>query len=357
MKPSARWLYANKLLDELAILHPEEIDVEAIAEYVGATVVYEELRGCGGGLVARGDRAIITADCRASRPEQRLAVAHELAHWLLDRGESGLVPSNPWGVVVTWWDQDGNEDDVTPEHRADEWASELLLPETMLWEELEFDTAATFDEVRDLSRRYDTPFLATAQRLVAMGPENTALVRSRRGERSECLRRNNADLEAWLREEPGAGTVAYELLHGSRKEAPGATRVGSDGWLSVESAWWCAVSEDSLLTADGEVLSLLWWSGDAMSEMLAVWPKDLLPPEPGEEAVKRLVQSMGRDWQYYPVAWEEGELVMETQEPDLQRLVIPRVAGLDGAVIRGLVEEVARQKGARVDEVLVVMME
>ena len=54
MKPAARWLYANKLLDELAILHPEEIDVEAIAEYVGATVVYEELRGCGGGLVARG---------------------------------------------------------------------------------------------------------------------------------------------------------------------------------------------------------------------------------------------------------------------------------------------------------------
>ncbi len=65
---------------------------------------------------------------------------------------------------------------------------------------------------------------------------------------------------------------------------------------------------------------------------------------------------MGREFEYYPVEWAGGGLVMETQKPSLQRVVIPR-AGLDAARIRGLVAEVARQKEVTVDEVLVVMMD
>ena len=34
------------LLDELGITDPGDIDVEAIAEYISATVVYERLQGC-----------------------------------------------------------------------------------------------------------------------------------------------------------------------------------------------------------------------------------------------------------------------------------------------------------------------
>ncbi len=62
-------------------------------------------------------------------------------------------------------------------------------------------------------------------------------------------------------------------------------------------------------------------------------------------------------WGYYPVAWEGAELAMETHKPAVQRVVIPRVAGLDGAGLRAMVEEVARQKGTHADEVLAVMMD
>ncbi len=48
---------------------------------------------------------------------------------------------------------------------------------------------------------------------------------------------------------------------------------------------------------------------------------------------------------------------METREPSLQRLTIPRVETLEEARLRGLVAEVARQKGVAVDEVLIVMMD
>ncbi len=355
-RPAAeRWLDPTKLLGELGILRPEEIDVEAIAEYVGATVVYEELHGCGGGLVARGDRAIITADRRASRPVQRLAVAHELAHWILDRGESGLVPSDPMGVYVSWFDEEGYEEDVTPEERADGWAAELLLPDTMLSAELHWDTSMTFETVRDVCRRYRTPLLPTAERVVWLSYGNTLLVRSELGEYTKCLRRNNTEIGDWLHDCPRPGTTAYDLLHGAR-ESPGAATVASDGWLNIPTAWWCPASEDSLLTEGGKVLSLLSWPGDAMSEMCGMWPKDLLPREPGVECAELLAGSLGKKWGYYPVAWADGELVMVTLEPSLQRVVIPRV-GLDAAKIRGLVAEVARQKEATVDEVLVVMMD
>ena len=348
------WLDATKLLRELAILHPEEIDVEAIAEHVGATVVYEELRGCGGCLMARGDRAIITADRSAPRPEQRMAVAHELAHWLLDRGESGIVPSDPWGVVVSWFDEDGYDEDVTPEHRADEWAVELLLPVTMLGgDELPVGGPVTFAEVRELCRRFETPLLPTARQMIRLSSENTALVRSRRSGDMEIVRRSFSGMESWLRP-PGPSTVAHQLLHGQLGEEPGATRVGSEGWVDMEQAWWCRVSEDSLRVADGEVLSLLWWPGDAMGELTA--DPSALPREPGEESVLRLAKTMGESYGYYPVGWSEDELVMETREPSVQRMALPRT-DLDAERIRGLVAEVAGQKGVRVDEVLAMMMD
>ena len=110
-----------------------------------------------------------------------------------------------------------------------------------------------------------------------MSEGDTLLVRSEPGEATECLRRNDTQLGNWLHESPRRGTTAYDLLHGAR-ESPrkgagattsGATAVGSEGWLRIPAAWWCPASEDSLLTEDGKVLSLLSWLGDAMAEMCA----------------------------------------------------------------------------------------
>lgn len=66
-KPLAeRFKDPSDLLDHLAIRQRDEIDVEAIAEYLGATVVYDELRGAEASIVGRGDRAIITVNCLMS---------------------------------------------------------------------------------------------------------------------------------------------------------------------------------------------------------------------------------------------------------------------------------------------------
>ena len=46
MTPRSHFKKAGELLWELGISAPDEIDIEAIAQYCGATIVYEELHGC-----------------------------------------------------------------------------------------------------------------------------------------------------------------------------------------------------------------------------------------------------------------------------------------------------------------------
>jgi Zn-dependent peptidase ImmA (M78 family) len=75
------------LIEQLRIEEPDEIDVEAIAEFCGATVVYERLRGCEARLVGRKDRAYITVNESSPRAEQRFSIAHELGHWKQDHRE------------------------------------------------------------------------------------------------------------------------------------------------------------------------------------------------------------------------------------------------------------------------------
>jgi hypothetical protein len=73
---------AGLLLDRLGIDLPEEIDVEAIAQACGATVVYEPLQGCEARIVGVRSRAVITVNTDASRARHRaitLATVRELA--------------------------------------------------------------------------------------------------------------------------------------------------------------------------------------------------------------------------------------------------------------------------------------
>lgn len=79
------------LLSELGIDTPEDIDIEAIAQHCGATIVYAPLVGCEARIIGYGERAIITIN-RASSPERkRFSAGHELGHWSNDRGKSILA--------------------------------------------------------------------------------------------------------------------------------------------------------------------------------------------------------------------------------------------------------------------------
>jgi len=156
---------AERLLHDLGITEPSEIDVEVIACAVGVTVRYRRLDVGDARIVGLDDRAIITVDDRASRVRQRFSVAHELGHWHHHRGQQLICH----GVAAR---QDGA---AGCEREADGYAASLLMPRFML-EPLVAGVPMSFDLVYQVAAAFGVSAMAAALRLANVHPEAFALV-------------------------------------------------------------------------------------------------------------------------------------------------------------------------------------
>lgn len=241
------------LLRELGITDPEDIKIEAIAEYSNATVVYEPLKGSAARILGFGDRAFITVDSQSRRERQRFSAGHELGHWMLDRGRVASFVCTEQ-VFATEWNSDN------PERRANRYATELLLPELMFVPRAKC-LEITFETVRSLAAIFQTSLTATAIRLVELGSFPAIVVCHTSQQRRWFVRGPDVPNVIRLREKPGAYTVAYDLLRGSATNE-GPTDVQADDWLTHPDSRRYLLREDSIRIGDYYVLSLLWWKDE-----------------------------------------------------------------------------------------------
>ncbi len=243
-----------RLLDELGITEPEEIDIEAIAEHCGATVTYEALSGCAARLLGNGDRAIITVHAGASVGRRRFSAGHELGHWMRDRHQ--VAHSCVDRMFREEWGPDN------PEQRANRYAAEILLPEAMFKPRAR-GRPLTFATVDDLANIFRASRTASAFRLVEIGPMPAMLVCSSPAARLWFIRSENVeDAKLWPRERFGTATVASDLFENSSTAAPGPTEVCADGWIDHPEASRYMIIEDSRRVQPDLVLSLLWWKDE-----------------------------------------------------------------------------------------------
>jgi hypothetical protein len=243
---------SSVLLDELGIVEPRDIKIEAIAEYCGATIVYEPLEGCEARILGHNDRAIITVNSTSLRQRQRFSGAHELGHWMRDRGKIAFACEER--VFAAEW---GNE---TAEWRANRYAVELLLP-TFMFAPRAKSRDIIFATVRDLAMEFETSLTATAIRLIELGSYPAMLVCYEEGKRRWFSRGPDVPQVLWPRMEPVSYTSAYDLIHG-KKTAEGPTDVCADGWFETRDAERYELREDSIKILDRFVLSLLWWKDE-----------------------------------------------------------------------------------------------
>lgn len=240
------------LLKELGISEPGEINIEAISQYCGATIVYEPLEGCAGRIIGHGDRAIITVDSRTKRPRQRFSAAHELGHWSWDRGKVGFACTEQ--AFDTEWNA------LNPEQRANEYAADLLLPE-FLFVPQAAGKDVTFTTVEKLARDFETSMTATAIRLVRHGSFPAMVVWSECGERKWFIRGPDIPAVLWPREQPKWDTIAHDLFEG-KVVAKGPMEIYADSWIDHSAAHDHSVVEDSIKIGQGQVLTLLWWKDE-----------------------------------------------------------------------------------------------
>jgi Zn-dependent peptidase ImmA (M78 family) len=241
------------LLKELGITDPEDLKIEAIAEYCNATIVYETLKGSAARILGYGDRAIITVDSNSRRQRQRFSAGHELGHWMQDRGKVASFSCTEKAFLDEWFRDN-------PERRANSYAVDLLLPDFM-FEPRSKNRDMTFETARSLATTFQMSLTATAIRLVELGSFPAMLVFSEAGKRRWFVRGPDVPEAIWPKESPNSYTVAFEYHRGGRNEE-GPTDIQADGWIDHPRSKWYTLREDSIKIGHSHVLSLLWWKDE-----------------------------------------------------------------------------------------------
>ncbi len=243
----------DTLLTALGITEPTEINLETLAAYCGATIVYEPLDGCAAQLVGHDGRAIITVDAGTRRARQRFSAGHELGHWMYDRGRIARTCTE--GNLTRDWHEGSRE------RRANRYAAELLLPARMFTPRTR-NLPSTFESVRELADTFETSLTATAVRLAELGPHLAMLVCCDEGERKWFVRSKGVPSALWPvdRLSRDSGSVAARLLAGTTRVGP--RHVNADEWISHRRAHRYRVHEDSILVMSNVTLTLLWWDDE-----------------------------------------------------------------------------------------------
>lgn len=240
-------------MKELGIAAPDEIDIEAIAEYCQATIIPQKLKGSAARIIGIGNRAFITVDSESHPARQRFSAAHELGHWMLDRGKLASFVCSEKNFVNDWSGDNA-------ERRANRYAADLLLPRFM-FEPRAKNKEITFQTVRELCSLFQTSITATAIRLVELGSFPAIIVCNSKQGRRWQFRGADIPYQLQLWDNPSEYTNAFDLMHGKISTANPESVQASD-WVTHPRSRYYSLQEDSVRVTEDLVLSLLWWKDE-----------------------------------------------------------------------------------------------
>ncbi|MEW6055677.1 MAG: ImmA/IrrE family metallo-endopeptidase [Bdellovibrionota bacterium] len=165
---------ARQILQELNIDTPELLrNLKEICCERGVFVRSAPLKSAEARLTVAGQRGIITVDANAAyEARQRFSIAHELGHFELHRNRQSLLSCDQH-AVNRWSYSQKEEADLETE--ANEFASELLLPESFLLPEIR-RIRPSIAFLERLAIRFQTSLFATTRRFIELTEEACAAV-------------------------------------------------------------------------------------------------------------------------------------------------------------------------------------
>jgi Zn-dependent peptidase ImmA (M78 family) len=164
---------AFRVTRDYGIEHPREIDLEAIAEDKGVTVVDAPLYGLEARLLRQRECGIIRVKAGIPEPgRRRFAIAHELGHWLLHADISQLFLCTSENI------RDYKNHPV--EIEANMFAAELLMP-TRLFQKSIKSMEPTIENIAACAEECRTSLTSTAIRFTELSTYRTIVVLSKSG--------------------------------------------------------------------------------------------------------------------------------------------------------------------------------
>ena len=255
---------AEKLLQDLGVTEPSEIDLEAIAYFVNAEVRYRDLDGCEARILGTGDRAIISVNRRSSRSRQRFSIAHELGHWHHHRGRHLACRVEEDAPIVG----------APPSERtADGYAADLLMPAYLFGPLSRQQRRTDFAAVRALADAFAASLTATAIRLVESDHWPLMLV-CHGPEGRKWFTRSPSVPDRWFpREDIDHDSHAFDVQFGNEADIPMLRKVGAEAWFDRGEARLYELKEQTIRIPFGQTLTLLNFDDDEMLEEQSNQPR------------------------------------------------------------------------------------
>lgn len=243
----------------LGIEEPDQIDIDAIAFYCGATVRQARLTSCAARIVGVNDRSIITVNISDPLPRKRFSVGHELGHWMHDRGVVGFscVPKDmraDWGGTNS-------------EARANRYASTLLMPRYLFEPRLQ---ALKFDmrTIESLAKAFSTSITATALRAIELTSVPALLVCYGQAGRAWVKRSPLVPFDIMPHQSVHQDAFAFDILFGAAPSMHSSREIEANKWLGHRAAGRYRLSEHTI-KVQRHVLSLLTWTDSRFIEELS----------------------------------------------------------------------------------------
>lgn len=240
---------AEKLLMELGITRPGEIDLEAIAWTLGAVVRFRPLDKVEATIVGSEKRAIITVNCNSLPVRQKFSLAHEIGHWHHHKGRVLFCGAHDIGNPA--------HRSLNPEYQADQFASDLILPSYMFRPRISRMNRLTLSHIGEIADEFRASRTATLLKLV--DSDRFPIIAVCHGKEKRSWFHRAPMIPNWWfpKEELDHESIAFELLFSGASESNYPRIIGADAWFDFRGADRYEIREQSFLLPQNEVLTML----------------------------------------------------------------------------------------------------
>lgn len=240
---------AERVLLDLGVSKPSEIDLEAVAYSLGAIVKFRPMDGCEATIVGNGRRAVIAVNSGSIAVRRRFSIGHEIGHWLLHRNRL---------LMCTAKDIGGSRlGKLDPERQADDFASDLILPDYLFRPAIAKSTRILLPTLREIAGEFQVSLTATAIKVAKSNRFPVVVVRDGKDGRRWSI--PSAIVPGWwkLGARLDPETFAYGLLHRDDQEQAWPRAMGADAWFDFRGCDRYEVKEQSFASGPEEIMTVL----------------------------------------------------------------------------------------------------
>lgn len=242
-------LSPDALLKSLGISSPKDIDISAIAYYVGLKIKRRCLKCCEAMIVGKGNKGIISVVPGGNPHRERFSIAHELGHWAHHRGETVACRATDIGGSAK----------TGAERTADLYAADLLMPWPMFKAECRQHRRLDLNALTSVATAFNTSHTASLIRMIDSGLYSTSIMISHGVRGRRWYRAANGIPGYWFpKPELDADSFALDLLHNtSARDQSFPRKIGADAWFDNWAADRYEITEQSFRVPGEGVITIL----------------------------------------------------------------------------------------------------